>query len=60
VELRTAWPGRIVYEDDVQVVAVPFSRPDNARTGVLALPAMAPPVASSPPTEPVGVTARDE
>ena len=23
VELRTSWPGRIVYSDDVQVVAVP-------------------------------------
>lgn len=25
VELRTASPGRLVYEDDVQVVAVPYS-----------------------------------
>ena len=24
VELRSAWPGRLVYEDDVQVVAVPY------------------------------------
>ncbi len=29
VELRTNTPGRITYEDDVQVVAVPFSYPDD-------------------------------
>jgi hypothetical protein len=29
VELRTASPGRIVYEDDVQVVAVPYRHPDD-------------------------------
>jgi hypothetical protein len=29
VELRTASPGRVVYEDDVQVVAVPHSYPDD-------------------------------
>lgn len=29
VELRTNTPGRITYEDDVQVVAVPFAYPDD-------------------------------
>jgi hypothetical protein len=29
MELRTRTPGRIVYEDDVQVVAVPFSFPGD-------------------------------
>jgi hypothetical protein len=29
VELRTKTPGRITYEDDAQVVAVPFRRPDD-------------------------------
>ncbi|UIJ35621.1 hypothetical protein [Allobranchiibius sp. GilTou73] len=27
VQLRTAHPGRVVYQDDVQVVAVPFEYP---------------------------------
>lgn len=29
VELRTTTPGRITYEDKVQVVAVPFSYPND-------------------------------
>lgn len=29
VELRTAHPGRIVYEDEVQVVAVPFTHEEH-------------------------------
>lgn len=29
VELRTAHPGRIVHEDAVQVVAVPYTYPDD-------------------------------
>ena len=29
VELRTAWPGRVVYDDAVQVVAVPYRHPDD-------------------------------
>ncbi|WP_259363493.1 hypothetical protein [Microbacterium esteraromaticum] len=29
VELRTATPGRITYEDDVQAVAVPFAYPGD-------------------------------
>ena len=29
VELRTTTPGRITYEDDVQVVAVPYAYPDD-------------------------------
>ncbi len=29
VQLRTARPGRIVYADDVQVVAVPLAYPDD-------------------------------
>ncbi|GAA2175138.1 hypothetical protein GCM10009846_23860 [Agrococcus versicolor] len=29
VELRTSTPGRLVYEDDVQVVAVPHAYPDD-------------------------------
>lgn len=29
VELRTASPGRVVYEDEVQVVAVPFRHEDD-------------------------------
>lgn len=29
VELRTTAPGRVTYEDDVQVVAVPFTYPDD-------------------------------
>jgi hypothetical protein len=29
VELRTSHPGRITYEDDVQVVAVPFTYPER-------------------------------
>jgi hypothetical protein len=28
-ELRTSSPGRIVYEDDVQVVTVPYRHPDK-------------------------------
>lgn len=28
VELRTSTPGRITYEDDVQVVAIPYAYPD--------------------------------
>lgn len=29
VELRTMTPGRLTYEDDVQIVAVPFLYPDD-------------------------------
>jgi hypothetical protein len=31
VELRSASPGRIVYEDDVQVVAVPYTHAEDWR-----------------------------
>lgn len=34
VELRTSTPGRVVYEDDVQVVAVPFTHPEDWPFGV--------------------------
>ena len=55
VELRSAWPGRVVYEDDVQVVAVPYTHAADWRLvagrppgEVLAVPAMPQGAPSSP------------
>ena len=60
VELRTASPGRVVYEDDVQVVTVPFTYPADWPWSGLSLPAIPRRIPSSSATRPMGRTARGE
>lgn len=56
VELRSSSPGRIVYADDVQVVAVPFRYPEARPLGGRSLPAVPPERRSSAPTAVGGAT----
>jgi hypothetical protein len=60
MELRTSSPGRIVYADEVQVVAVPFGYPEGWPFDGLALPAMSRGARSSPATGRGETTTRTE
>jgi len=60
VELRTSSPGRIVYADEVQAVAVPFGYPEDWPFDGLALPAISRGARSSPATGAGQATTRTE